>query len=159
MSDMRGSADRVPRVWTRSTAIDANTDNHNRPREHWVAFFLDKHGTATYFDSYGLPPMDPRFRLRLRRNSIIHRWNDKKLQGTFSQSCGQYCCVFLYYMCRGYELNQFLTLFTDNCEHNDKLILQLFRKIFLRRKKKKRENPCAICCHVQTCTFKCNRNK
>ncbi|KAL6417353.1 hypothetical protein ACFW04_012811 [Cataglyphis niger] len=28
-------ADRVPWVWTRSTAIVANTDEHNRPGEHW----------------------------------------------------------------------------------------------------------------------------
>ncbi|KAL6423085.1 hypothetical protein ACFW04_010516 [Cataglyphis niger] len=50
-------ADRVPRVWTRSTAIVANTDEHNRPGEHWVAFFLDEHGSATYFDSYGISPL------------------------------------------------------------------------------------------------------
>ncbi|KAL6423076.1 hypothetical protein ACFW04_010510 [Cataglyphis niger] len=28
-------ADRVPWVWTRSTAIVANIDEHNRPGEHW----------------------------------------------------------------------------------------------------------------------------
>nr|XP_012234630.1 PREDICTED: uncharacterized protein LOC105679277 [Linepithema humile] len=31
-------ADRLPRVWTRSTAIVANTDEHNRPERHWVPF-------------------------------------------------------------------------------------------------------------------------
>lgn len=130
-------ADRVPRVWTRSTAIVANTDEHNRPGEHWVAFFLDEHGTGTYFDSYGIPPLDSGFLLRLRRNSTIHRWNTQQLQGIFSQTCGQYSCVFLYYMCIGYDLNQFLTLFTENCEYNDRLIVHLFRKIFHRENKKR----------------------
>ncbi|KAM0726794.1 hypothetical protein ACS0PU_006955 [Formica fusca] len=67
--------DIATRVWTRLTAIVANTDDHNRSGEHWVAFFLDEHGTGTYFDSYGIPPLHPGFLLRLRRNSIIHRWN------------------------------------------------------------------------------------
>ena len=58
------AADRLPRVWTRSTAIVANTDEHNRPGKHWVAFYIDEHGHGTYFDSYGLPPhTDRRFLL------------------------------------------------------------------------------------------------
>ncbi|XP_036150790.1 uncharacterized protein LOC118648558, partial [Monomorium pharaonis] len=85
-------ADRLPRVWTRSTAIVANTDNHNQPGEHWVAFYVDERGTGTYFDSYGLPPLDSRFLLRLRRNSAKYRWNTVPLQGLLSQTCGQYCC-------------------------------------------------------------------
>jgi len=146
-------ADRLPRVWTRSIAIIANTDDHDRPGQHWVAFYIDKHETGTYFDSYGLPPLDSRFLLRLRRNSIMHRWNTTQLQGMLSQTCGQYCCVFLYFMCNGYNLNQFLNLFDNNYNRNDHLIVKLFRKIFLPSK-----NECvkshAVCCHVQSCTFK-----
>ena len=62
-------ADRLP--WTRSTIIVANTDDHNRPGEHGIAFYIDEHGTGMYFDSYDLPPLDPRF--LLRRNSIMYR--------------------------------------------------------------------------------------
>ncbi|RLU20353.1 hypothetical protein DMN91_006961 [Ooceraea biroi] len=50
-------ADRLPRVWTRSTVIVANTDNHDRAGQHWV-FYIDGQGTRTYFDRYGLPPLD-----------------------------------------------------------------------------------------------------
>ena len=123
-------ADRLPRVWTKWTAIVANTDDHNRRRTHWVAFFLDGNRNATYFDSYGIPPSDSRFLLRLRRNSATHTWNTTQLQGYFSQTCGHYCCVFLYFMARGYSLSQFLQLFSGNLDANDKLIVCLFRKIF-----------------------------
>lgn len=133
-------ADRLPMVWTRSTAIVANTDNHNRPGEHWIAFFLDEHGTGTYFDSYGIPPLYPGFFLRLRRNSNIYRWNTEQLQGLFSQTCGRYSCVFLYFMCSGYDLDEFLSLFSENCEYNDHLIVELFHKIFLREKKHEKYN-------------------
>jgi len=105
--------------------------DHDRPGQHWVAFYIDEHGTGTYFDSYGLPPLDSRFLLRLRRNSTTYRWNTTQLQGMLSQTCGQYCCVFLYFMCKGYNLNQFLNLFDNDYVRNDYLIVKLFRKIFL----------------------------
>jgi len=38
-------ADRLSRVWTRSTTIIANTD-HDRIGQHWVAFYIDEHGTG-----------------------------------------------------------------------------------------------------------------
>lgn len=148
-------ADRLPRLWTRSTAIVANTDNHDRPGQHWVAFHIDQQGAGTYFDSYGLPPLDPRFLLRLRRNSTTYRWNTTQLQGNLSQTCGQYCCVFLYFLCNGYDIRQFLNLFSSDYEHNDRLIVKLFRKIFLCNKTLC-TNPHAICCNIQSCTIKNN---
>ena len=60
--------DRLPR--TRSTAIVANTDDHDRSGQFWVVFYIDEHSSGTYFDSYGLP-LDSKFFLRLCRNFII----------------------------------------------------------------------------------------
>ncbi|XP_036138903.1 uncharacterized protein LOC118644434 [Monomorium pharaonis] len=91
-------ADRLSRMWTRLTAIVANTDAHDRPGEHWVAFYLDERGTGTYFDSYGSPPLDIRFLLQLRRNSMQYHWNTEPLQGLLSQTYGQYCCFSIFYV-------------------------------------------------------------
>jgi len=146
-------ADRLPRVWTRSIAIIANTYDHDRPSQHWVAFYIDEYGTGTYFDNYELPLLDSRFLLRFRRNSTTHRWNTMQPQGMLFQTCRQYCCLFLYFMFYGYNLNQFFNLFDNNYERNDHLIVKLFRKIFLPSK-----NECVkshvVCCHVKLCTFK-----
>lgn len=131
-------ADRLPKVWTRSTAIVANTDNHDRPGQHWVAFYIDQDGSGTYFDSYGIPPSDPRFFLRLRRNSVIYRWNTVRLQGQLSATCGHYCCVFLYFMLRGYSIDRFINrLFTSNYDRNDEIIVKLFNKIFCKSKRER----------------------
>jgi len=72
-------ADRLPRMWIRSTVIVVNTDDHNRLDEHWIAFYIDEHGT--YFDSYSLPSLDPR---RFRRNSTTNLLNTTTLQGILS---------------------------------------------------------------------------
>nr|XP_012217169.1 PREDICTED: uncharacterized protein LOC105669004 [Linepithema humile] len=64
---MNDLADRLPRVWTRSAANTvANTDEYDRPGKHWIAFYIDEHGSGTYFDSYGIPPhSDRRFLVRV----------------------------------------------------------------------------------------------
>lgn len=151
MSDLRESIQltnfrRCGRDWQPSSLTQTITIG-----EHWVAFYVNGRGTGTYFDSYELPPLDSRFFVRLLWNSTLHQWNTTPLQGMLSQICGQYCCVFLYFMCNGYNLSQFLNLFSDDCEHNDRLVVELFCKIFLRNKK-----TCVkpqACCHIQSCTF------
>ena len=35
--------DQLPRVWTKSITIVANTDNHDRHGQHWVAFYIDEY--------------------------------------------------------------------------------------------------------------------
>ena len=151
------AVDRLPMVWTRSTAIIANTDEHDRPGRHWVAFYIDEHGRGTYFDSYGTPPhADRRFFLRLRQNSTAYQWNTRMLKGMFSQTCGQYCCVFLYYLSHGYSLKQFLQFFANDFNRNDELIVRLFRKIFLHDKNKRakqRSIYCVILNHAHVKTY------
>src|SRR5215469_14366411 len=61
--------------------------------------------------------------------------------------------VFLYFTCNGFTLNQFLNFFTGNCERNDRLIVKLFRSIFLDNKNKCVKS-CNVSCHVQSCTIK-----
>jgi len=116
-------ADRLPRMWTRSAAIVANTDDHNQHDQHWVAFYIDEHGTGTYFDNYGLPPLHSRFLLRLRRNSTTYRCKEYFLKLAGNTAVYFMC---LYFMCNGYNLSQFLNLFASDCKRNDRLIVQLF---------------------------------
>jgi len=40
----------------------------------------------------------------------------------------------------GFDLDGFLSLFPENCEYNDHLIVELFHKIFLHEKKHKKYN-------------------
>lgn len=122
--------DKLPRVWTRSTANVANPDDHDRTGQHWDVFYADECGTGSYFVSYGIPPLDSRFLLRLRQNSTVHHWNTSQLQGIHSETCGQYCWVILYFMRNAYNHRQFLNLFTDDFERNDRLIVKLFHKFF-----------------------------
>jgi len=89
--------DRLPKVWTRSTAIVTNTDDHDRPEQHWVALYIDERGTGTYFDSYSLPPLDPRFLLRFRRNSTTLKY-DNAAMNTFSNLRTILLCISILFV-------------------------------------------------------------
>ena len=64
-------ADRLPEIpntFDRPKAFVANTDNHDFPGQHWVAFYFPSKGPSEYFDSYGLPPDRKSTRLNSSHN-------------------------------------------------------------------------------------------
>ena len=115
-------ADKIPKFWGKPAALIVNTDDHTKPGTHWVALYVNGNGNGYYFDSYGLPPIIPQHLNRLRRNCNQFRWNTKQLQSNFSSVCGQFCILFLHYMCSGFSMHQFLSLFSDDFYRNDKLV-------------------------------------
>lgn len=133
-------ADQIPRRWTKPAAIIANTDGHRQPGSHWVAMYVGSSGRATYFDSYGLPPLVPQHLLRLRGNCSFYRWNTKRLQSATSNVCGQYCIMFLHYMCRNYSLSDFNNIFTTDLERNDNIVRRFYKKLLEKYKLKKRQS-------------------
>ncbi|XP_051160512.1 uncharacterized protein F54H12.2-like [Leptopilina boulardi] len=80
-------ADHIPTVLMLPCAIVVNTDGHTKPGTHWIAIHIDRHGTGTYFDSYGLPPFVPQHLTCLRRNCTYYRWNPTQLQSVSSEVC------------------------------------------------------------------------
>jgi hypothetical protein len=114
-------ADGIPLRWSRPAAIIANTDDHTQPGQHWVAFYNDGSGNGVYFDSYGVAPIVPHHVRRLRRNCPRYRFNARQLQSAFSDVCGQFCVMFLYYMHSGYTLEQFVGIFSDDYARNDRM--------------------------------------
>lgn len=114
-----------------TTIIIANTDPSYKPGQHWCAFYIPKHGITEYFSSYGDYPVNKHFLKFLKKHNSSFKSNNKRLQGDFSQTCGHYCCVYLYYRCRGNTMEDFLKLFSaENFEKNDKKIMQKYRQIF-----------------------------
>ena len=112
-------SDRLPKTG----AFIANIDPHNKPGSHWVAFWLPN----IYFDSYGRPP-DPAFELAKRESWT---WNSKRLQGCLGSACGQYCIYFLVLFCRGYTMQEIVSVFnSSNLVENDLLVKDFVNDVF-----------------------------
>ena len=138
------AADRILNVMVTLAVIVCNTDNHTRLGSHWVAIYIDKHRSGTYFDSYGFPPVSRHQLHRLRRNCKNFRWNVKTLQSIDSICSGQYTIMFLYHMCQGISLDTFCRLFTDDTRKNDALVINNYKKIFNKNKYRKYKKALAF---------------
>ena len=128
------AADRIPVILERPAAIVINTDEHSKPGTHWVALYINKYGDGTYFDSYGMPPINLHHTKRIKRNCSRIIWNQNQIQGFSTKVCGQYCVVFLYHMSCGGSLNKFCSFFTNSYAKNDRLILSMYKKIIISNK-------------------------
>lgn len=120
---------KLPSKIKKPAFIVANTDPSNKPGEHWVAFYFPTKGHAEFFDSFGQPPNKRFFTNFLKRHSRKYIINNIRFQGNFSSTCGNYCCLFLYYRSIGKTLKQFSNKFSPyDFESNDKKVISLFKK-------------------------------
>ena len=76
--------------------------------------------SSDYFDSLGNPPLEVKEFLTKQGNGFSY--NTKRLQSHGSDVCGDYCILFAYFRCRGYALKEYVELFTDDLDYNDKLV-------------------------------------
>ena len=116
----------------RPSSIICNTDNSNGPGVHWVAIWLPKNGKAEYFDSFGIKPLNTEIEIFLKMNGIKYEFNPKQIQSSKSNSCGKFCILFILFRSRKILFKNFLNLFSTDLNYNEKLINQLFNKIYLK---------------------------
>lgn len=130
-------SDKLPRFWIEQpTTIIANTDPSNLPGTHWVAIYVNKKKEGIFFNSYGTPPHLEIFEKRMRENCKSFKWNTKTMQSPFSNVCGQYCIMFLWYMLKGYSLRRFCAKFTKNYILNDRKVSQFYKRFMCNKKRR-----------------------
>jgi hypothetical protein len=91
-------------------AVVFNSHTSDLPGEHWMGFYC-RGGEGFYFDSYGRHPSvykDLHQALRYRFNKV--HWNDIRLQGVTSNTCGDYSVMFCLFMARGWKFKRFIDL-------------------------------------------------
>ena len=114
----------------RKYALIMNTDSHEKPGEHWVAWWVNN-GHAIFFDSFGRPPTHHTFPLEFytlakRYKTCRHVQRGIQLPGT--TSCGLYCFHFVYAMCSGMSVRDFLSKY-KNIYRNDYVVRNLVYSI------------------------------
>ena len=94
----------------RTSAYIVNTDPHDKPGRHWIAFWTDQ-GICEIMDSYALP-------LQYYQARPLERWtkkwkyivsNGRPLQSLAIKSCG-HCLFYLKAKAKGYSMQDFFCL-------------------------------------------------
>lgn len=116
--------DSLPQLQANQAMI-VNTDPHNKPGEHWVAFYMDIPEHLEYFDSFGLPPIV--HHLRKYINSSVHNnfvYSSVQLQHNSSDTCGNHCIAFVKHRLNKQPFVTLLAHFTSCTEDNDNKVHQ-----------------------------------
>lgn len=109
-------------------AMIVNTDPHNEPGEHWVAFYMTNTEHLEYFDSFGLPPLVPSLRSYI--NSSKHykfTYSTIQLQHETGVTCGNYCIAFVKYRLSNQPFISLLAHFTSSLINNDQIVYKATR--------------------------------
>jgi len=89
------AADQLPDVWPVESVCIVNTDNADKPGEHWVVYYHSQ-SALEFFDSYGLPPSAyPNLTIL----NVLY-YNPISLQSIGSSVCGHYCIFYVYFRAR-----------------------------------------------------------
>ena len=110
----------------------ANTDDHSKPGQHWVAMYIQSNNAyAEYFDSFGEPPL-PVFASYLLRHAKRIKCNRKQIQSIASMYCGQYVVLYCAFRAIGYKVHKFASMFTKDFGFNDMFAHHLACKMLAR---------------------------
>ena len=124
------SRDTLPERISLPMGVIINTDESNKPGEHWVAIHIDESGIGEYFDSYGLPPMHREFwEFLLEHAPGGFFYNNIPLQCSVCVTCGEFCVAYLKLRLRGHTYCDFISLFSRNTLKNDSLVKRYFNLI------------------------------
>lgn len=112
----------------RGQAIIVNTDPHNKPGEHWVAFHMTNLGHLEYFDSFGLPPLVPALRKYINRSAHSKfTYSTIQLQHETGETCGNYCIAFVKFRLSDQPFVSLLAHFTSSLTNNDQIVYSATR--------------------------------
>lgn len=116
------SRDQLPILRDYPCCFILNTDPSTQPGEHWLALYYNEDIEAEFFDPAGYHPSMYGLEDYLKSTAKSWIYNKKRIQGYFSELCGQYCLFYLYCRCRNYSLLEFTNQFSFDANKNDDII-------------------------------------
>ena len=124
------AADRLPTSVNQQGSYVVNTDPHYLPRQHWVVLhFMSSH--IVYFDPMGTP-IAKHLLDQLRSSGTFSEKTlrhvvTRRIQG-LRHTCGFYCAYYI--LCLANPEQYKLDIFSDNLDFNDRLVCNLFLRMF-----------------------------
>ena len=101
-----GASDQLPSLFYVPAAIIANTDSHDLPGSHWIAFYAHTYENVEFFDSFGRAPFINHHIEFLKKHFISYTYNSRQVQSEISGFCGHYCLLYLFYRASGYTVRK-----------------------------------------------------
>lgn len=99
-----------------------NTHPASKSGEHWTAIILQVANKAEYFDSFGMPPLQPEVLHHLRKTCSSWVYSSKTLQHPLAVTCGPFCCAYLISRASGCSYQAFIDSFSNDLAANEEAV-------------------------------------
>ena len=108
----------------------ANTDASDLLGQHWIVMYKENSETdIEYFDPLGSMPSGKLANYLLNENYL---YNNKRVQGEFSISCGEFCIFYLANRCTGHSMLKILDcLLTNDLSINEFIVKNYTRRMLM----------------------------
>ena len=116
------SIDNIPSTICTDSLIIVNLDPSYKRGSHWIVIHYTKEGKFEHFDSLGRKPDDKIHNL-LMINKVRYKYNNKRLQNFFTETCGLYC--------RNNSMEDILKDFNRNLKQNDVIVTKFYCTHFI----------------------------
>ena len=121
------SCDMIPKPKRFPIAYVVNTDNSQKPGQHWIVILIDKYRKCEYFDSLGNEIFVPEIYSFINSNTKgISQQSHVQLQHNSSVACGVYCIKFIIARSKRVSFEEFINYFSSvgcRIENEFKLLL------------------------------------
>lgn len=121
------ACDDLPNKVNKPSAFIINLSKKSEIGTHWIALYIDVHGHAYYFDSFGVPPKNRDIIFFIKNNAKEITYNKKQLQHITSSKCGKFCCAFVISVLTNKPISNFLSKFSSNLYVNDIIIDRIYK--------------------------------
>ena len=116
------ACDQLPKTQVRPIAFVVNTQKIELPGEHWQVIHLLNSQEAEFFDSFGFPPDVSQISDYIEANAHAWCYSSMTLQHPHKQSCGLFCISFIQHRDQGGSYQDFLSQYTKDLLHNEKIV-------------------------------------
>ena len=113
--------DLVPENLTNPSIIVINLDRSYEKGSHWIMLHYNDIEKAEHFDSLGNKPDEVLHNLLIDQK-ITYKYNNKRLQNYFTDTCGLFCLYYSYYLCRGWTLEKILDTLSHDLKNNEEIV-------------------------------------
>ena len=113
-------------------AFITNTEDHNKPGQHWNSWFV-RNDTLYFFDSFGREPNHSDFPIYYQTLLKKYRqvqYNKTRIQAWDAVTCGYFCIHFIYnVLSLGLEIKHFIEGYFKNVYKNDIKVIDFINSI------------------------------
>jgi hypothetical protein len=100
-----------------------NTTGRREPGEHWILYYSERPGQIEAFDSLGFHPR--RYGVQLPPYKIS-KYNNVRIQPSWSNKCSLYCLYMYYHRIKGKTFDEIVDSFVPGGKRINDIVVQRF---------------------------------